>query len=126
MNNELIEATNGILNNEATTNENNLLNVNNDVFDSAISSQLGDMMELKSNLSQEQEKARILQQRANEEKRHKEAITAQQAQMNVLSNNNNNNDDEKMLSLQTNYQIEENNRKEERENDKTNTISENH
>ena len=115
LNNALIEATNGILNNE-TKNENNLLNINNDVFESAFSNQLDDIVEMKKNLNKEQEKARILHQRKNEKKRHEETITSHQAKMNVLTNNNNNNnDDETMAALQVNYQIEENNRKEEKE-----------
>ena len=144
LNNVLLSATNGIITNEETKNEtaknetakneddeeettkneetkneNNLKNVNNDTFVSEFSGQLNSMAELKNNLNKEQEKQRILQQRKNEEKRHNEAITAQQAQINALSdNNNNNNDDETMSALQANYQIEEDNRKQERENAK--------
>ena len=100
---------------EETTNEGNLLNVNNDVFESVYTSQNEEMIQLKKNLNKEQEKARILQQRANEQKRYEETISSHQAKLNALTNNNNNNDDETMSALQANYQIEEKNRKEERE-----------
>ena len=73
------------------------------------------MVKLKKNLNKEQQKARILQQRANEQKRYEETISSHQAKLNALTNNNNNNDDETMSALQANYQIEEKNRKEERE-----------
>ena len=123
--NEIINETikddnmNETKNDEETTDKNDLRNTNDDdeLYQSEFSSRLEEIGEKKQKLNDEQEPNKLLQQRANEQRRHKEAMSSKQAQLNVLTNNNNNNDDE-MVSIQANYQIEEDNRNEEREMDK--------
>lgn len=52
----------------------------------------------------------------NEQRKHNESMTSKQAKLIVLTNYNNNNKIE-MISMQANYYIEENDRKEEKDTD---------
>ena len=67
-----------------------------------------------SKLNEEYKQNQLLHQRVNKQRRHKESMTSKKAKLNVLTKNNNNDD---MVTMQANYQIDENNRKEEIEMD---------
>ena len=96
----------------ATSNEEEKINKNGDVFQSTYKNQIEDSVMMMKSLNDEQERHQLLEQRKAEEQRHKEVMAAEKAHMNVITNNDN---DDKMVSLQTNYQIEERNRIEENE-----------